>query len=476
MEQISGISSGFLALERPGVPMAVTSVAIYQSDEGGDNFPAVRQAFLNSIAKFPVFRQRLLKVPALIDHPYWIEDPDFDVDCHLRQLALPRPGNWQQFHLQLARLQATPMHRDRPLWQAFVIEGLNGLSGIPKNSFAIVLRAHRAIADARELNAMLLRMHDLEPVVPQADNSAFCLRDNPPLPGELLINAVRNHSRRLWQSRRLLPRAYARYARQRSEGADMPVLPALEQTRFNHRPSGYRVVNHLTLKHRDCEALRRLVPGSSLCDVMLALLGGTLRNYLMRKDELPSQGLVAGCPSDLPRDLHKRRKRRVPGLLRLNLHTDCASPLQRLRQLQLETSAARARDPEGTFALLNEASELLPPLLMTAGARSYLRLNPGRALACNTFIGGVRGSDVPVYFAGARLLRQFSLDPLFPGCALSHSVSRWGEEMIIGINACREALPDPEVYLSCLEEAWAELRACVEDSESGRGQAYAESA
>ena len=135
MEQISGISSGFLALERPGVPMAVTSVAIYQG-EGGENFPAVRQAFLNNIATFPVFRQRLLNVPALLDHPYWIEDPDFDVDCHLRQLALPRPGNWQQFHLQLARLQAAPMHRDRPLWQAFVIEGLNGLSGIPKRSIS----------------------------------------------------------------------------------------------------------------------------------------------------------------------------------------------------------------------------------------------------------------------------------------------------------------------------------------------------
>ena len=463
MEQVSGISSSFLAIERPDMPMATSSVAIYKG-QGGDSFAAIRQAFLNGISHYPIFRRRLLNAPALLDHPYWIEDPDFDVDCHLRRLALPEPGNWHQFNLQLARLQSTPMHRDRALWQAFVIEGLNGLSGIPKGSYAIVMRAHRAVADAGALNDMMMRMHSLQPDTAVASVPAgLCVRENTPLAGQLLMEALRNNSRRLWQSRSLLQRSYKRYRRQRSEAVDMPELPSVNLTRFNRVPSSYRVVNHYTLDRKTCEALRRQVAGSSLCDVVLTVIGGALRLYLMRKGELPEQGLVAGCPQKLSRELQGRGQGEQPGLLRFALHTDCDSPLQRLRAMQQETMAARARDPEGDYALMNQASELMPPLLLNLGASSYLRMANRTGQIYNTFITGIRGSDVPLYFAGAEMLKSFSLAPLLPGCSLVHSVSRWGDDLTIGINACRGALPDPDVYIACLADAWAELK----DSVSG---------
>lgn len=466
MEQVSGISSSFLALERPDMPMAISSVAIYKGPSekahSNDSYPAIRQAFLNGIVHFPIFRRRLLNVPALLDHPYWIEDPDFDVDCHLRRLALPEPGNWHQFNLQLARLQSTPMHRDRPLWQAFIIEGLNGLSGIPKGSFAIVMRVHRAVADANALNDMMMRMHTLEPVSKVVNaNTDVCVRENSPLVGQLLMDALRNNSRRVWQSGSLMRRGYQRYRRQRTQAVDMPELPPVSATRFNRLPSSYRVVSHYSLARRDCESLRRQVPGSSLCDVLLTVIGGALRLYLMRKGELPEQGLVAGCPQRLPRELQSREVAEQPGLLRLALHTDCASPLQRLRAMQQETLAARARDPAGDFALMNQTSELVPPLLLNLGASSYLRMASRTRQIYNTFVNGVRGSDVPLYFAGAEMLKGYSLSPLLPGCSLVHSVSRWGDDITIGINACREALPDPDVYIACLNDAWEELQNSV---------------
>ncbi len=458
MEQVTGISSSFLAIERPDMPMAISSVAIYKGG-GGDNVAAVRQAFLSAISRYPIFRRRLLNVPAHLDHPYWIEDPDFDVDCHLRRLALPQPGNWQQFNLQLARLQATAMHRDRPLWQAFVIEGLNGLSGIPKGSYALVMRVHRAVADANELNDMMLSMHSLEPADGAVvENSGICVRENSPGAGQLLVDALRNNSRRVWQSSSLLLRGYRRYRRQRTLEADMPELPLAQITRFNHMPSGYRVVGHYSLERSECEALRAQVPGSSLCDVVLSVIGGALRLYLQRKGELPSQNLVAGCPQRLPRELQSHTVRAEPGMLRLALHTDCDSPLRRLRVMQQETLAARARDPAGDFELMNQASELMPPLLLNMGAGGYLRAATRAGQMYNTFINGICGSDRPLYFAGAQMLKSFSLAPLLPGCSLTHSVSRCGGALTIGINACREALPDPDVYVGCLAEAWEELR------------------
>jgi len=461
MEQVSGISSSFLAIERPDMPMAISSVAIYKG-QPDDSFPAIRQAFLNGIAHYPIFRRRLLNVPGRLDHPYWIEDPDFDVDCHLRRLALPQPGNWHQFNLQLARLQSTPIHRDRPLWQAFIIEGLNGLSGIPKGSFAVVMRAHRAVADAGALNDMMMRMHTLEPVTESKNARAeMCVRENVPVAGQLLMNALRNNGRRVWQSRSLWRLGYSRYRQQRHQALDMPELPAVSVTRFNRVPSSYRVVSHYSLDRRECETLRRHVAGSSLCDVLLAVIGGALRLYLDRKGELPEQGLVAGCPQRLPRELQSREQGEQPGLLRLGLHTDYASPLKRLRAMQQETLAARARDPEGGFALMNQTSELVPPLLLNLGASSYLRMGKRTRQIYNTFITGIRGSDVPLYFAGAEMLKSFSLAPLLPGCSLVHSVSRWGDDITIGINACREALPDPDVYIACLADAWEELQASI---------------
>lgn len=462
MEQVSGISSSFLAIEQPDMPMAISSVAIYKG-QSVDSFAGIRRAFLNGISRYPIFRRRLLNVPALLDHPYWVEDPDFDVDCHLRRLALAQPGNWHQFNLQLARLQATPMHRDRPLWQAYIIEGLNGLSGIPKGSFAVVMRVHRAVADANALNDMMMRMHTPEPVSEAVNAGAeICVRENTPVAGQLLVEALRNNSRRVWQSGSLLRRGYHRYRQQRDQAADMPELPPVSATRFNRLPSSYRVVSHYSLDRSDCEAIRRQVPGSSLCDVILTVIGGALRLYLERKGELPEHGLVAGCPQRLPQELHGRTKTGQPGLLRMDLHTEYDSPLQRLRAMQQETLAARARDPAGDFALMNQTSELIPPLLLNWGASSYLRMAARSGLIYNTFVNGIRGSDVPLYFAGAPLLKSFSLTPLLPGCSLVHSVSRWGDDMTIGINACREALPDPDVYIACMKDAWQELRASVE--------------
>lgn len=460
MEQLTGIESSYLAMEQSGMPLVVTAVNLYEGSNKTD-FSVIRQGFLNAVTRFPLFRRRLLNVPAALDHPYWIEDPDFDVDCHLRQLALPQPGNWHQFYLQLARLQALPMHRDRPLWQAFVINGLDGLSGLPKGSFALVVRAHRAIADNGQLNELLMRLHSLNPApIAEDGDPGFCTREIRPRSGQLLSNAIRNQGGRWWRSRQLLRQGLDRYRSLRL--ADMPEAPKTIVTRFNRHPSTYRVVNVMPLSRSRCQKMRERVPGSSLCDVMLTLIGGGLRNYLLHKGELPEESLVASTPQRLAGELQRQLKSAgIAGNLRLGLYTDCASPLERLRKVSEAQSAARAHDPLAEHTLVNEAAALVSPLLMNLGVRGYMRLGRYTPYRYHTFVDGVRGSDVPLYFGHSQMRRSFALAPLLPGAALTHTVSRWGEELTLAINACREALPDPDAYLKALQEAWQEMEACL---------------
>ena len=108
------------------------------------------------------FRQRLVEVPLGLDHPYWIEDPDFDLEYHVRHIALPRPGDWRQFCIQVARLHSRPLDRSRPLWEMYVIEGLDDVDGLPAGSFAIMTKIHHAAIDGVTLLEITSALHDLD--------------------------------------------------------------------------------------------------------------------------------------------------------------------------------------------------------------------------------------------------------------------------------------------------------------------------
>ena len=126
MKQLSGADSMFLQFEHGNNFMHVASLAIYDPSTapgGGVRFKDILRFFSSRIEQFPQFRRRLVTVPLSLDRPYWIEDPTFDVEFHVRHIALPHPGDWRQLCIQVARLHSRPLDRSRPLWEAYVIEG-----------------------------------------------------------------------------------------------------------------------------------------------------------------------------------------------------------------------------------------------------------------------------------------------------------------------------------------------------------------
>src|SRR5437773_7076733 len=150
MQQLSGLDASFLYFETPNAPMHVGGILVYDQSTA----PGGRVTFKGILANFErrlhlvrCFRQRLAYVPFNLDHPYWIEDPDFDLEFHVRHIAPPQPGDWRQLCIQAARLHSRPLDMTRPLWEVTVIEGLDNVDGVAPGSFAVVHKIHHAAID-----------------------------------------------------------------------------------------------------------------------------------------------------------------------------------------------------------------------------------------------------------------------------------------------------------------------------------------
>ena len=169
MEQLSSIDASFIQAESPNLPMHISTIAVYDpstAPRGKVRFKDILDLFYDAIFEVPLLRRRLVEVPGNMDFPYWIEDPDFDIEFHVRHIALPQPGDWRQLYIQLARLHSRPLDMQRPLWEVYVIEGLNKLEGIPAGSFAIVQKLHHAAMDGASVRKMFTSLHELKPTAP----------------------------------------------------------------------------------------------------------------------------------------------------------------------------------------------------------------------------------------------------------------------------------------------------------------------
>jgi WS/DGAT/MGAT family acyltransferase len=149
MQQLSGQDASFLYFETANAPMHIGSFALYDPSTAGGplSYEKIVHNTAQRLHRARCFRQRVVRVPLDLDHPYWIEDPDFDLEFHVRHIALPKPGDWQQLCTQVARLQARPLDLTRPLWELYLIEGLESISGLPPGSFALLTKIHHAAID-----------------------------------------------------------------------------------------------------------------------------------------------------------------------------------------------------------------------------------------------------------------------------------------------------------------------------------------
>ncbi len=166
VQQLTGLDASFVYSESAHAPTHVTSIMIYDQStapKGEVTFKGILEYLQDRVHLAHAFRRKLVRVPLDLDHPYWIEDGEFDLEYHVRHIALPKPGDWRQFCIQAARLHARPLDLARPLWEMYIIEGLDGIEGFPKGCFGMVLKVHHAAIDGMAGVEMITAIHEQTP-------------------------------------------------------------------------------------------------------------------------------------------------------------------------------------------------------------------------------------------------------------------------------------------------------------------------
>ncbi len=466
MQQLSGLDAAFVYIETGNMPMHVGSLAIYDPSTapGGHlGFKDILHYFEARLHTGRVFRERLAEVPLGLDHPYWIEDPDFNLEFHVRHIALPKPGDWRQLCIQTARLHARPLDTSRPLWEAWVIEGLDSVPGVPPGSFALVTKFHHAAVDGISASDIAAAFHDVSPVATVSPPAEPWRPDRIPSAIELLsrsaVNTVRQPLALTKFAARSLPAA-AKLAK-RLATREVGLTLKVPRTRFNDPVSAHRVFDARTFALEEIREIKTHVPGATVNDVVVSFCGGALRKYLESKGELPDESLVAMAPVSTRPESRRGSAGNLVTTMSLPVGSDIEDPLERLRAVH--AASQRAKKLTGTIgpSVAVDAAQFLPSTTTAMLARAYARYNLASHLPplYNTVITNVPGVQVPLYSMGSRMVASFGLGPVAHGLGLFQPVIGYNGTVTVSAISCREMMPDPSFYCDCLQASFDELKA-----------------
>lgn len=467
MRQLQGMDASFVALETKNSPMHIGSILIYNPATAPGGFVRFKDilAFYESRLQLSrTVRQRLVRVPFDLDYPYWIEDPDFDLEYHVRHIALPEPGDWRQLCIQAARIFARPLDLTRPPWEFTIIGGIDGIEGVAEGSFAIVTKVHHAAIDGMSGIDLLEAMHTLDPAAPPPDTPDTWRPEKVPGAAELLgksyFNAVTNPLKQLEAAAKAAPglaKAIKGLAAKEFDVSGEMIAP---RTRFNKVISAHRVVEGRSVPLADIKAIRSLAEGSKVNDVFLAIVGGAMRKYLLAHDDLPAKTLTAMAPISVRAKDEKGDMGNQVAAMIAPLGTQIEDPAERLAWVYSRTTNSKAMTDAIGARNMTEVSKVSPALYMSLGAQLYTRLGLANRMGppFTTVVTNVPGPPVPIYSAGAKLESMMGLICLTDGMGLAHVVQSYVDEASIAFTACRELMPDPEFYAQCIEDSFEELR------------------
>ena len=468
MRQLSEHDAAYIYSDRAHTNSNVTLLHIYDQSTapgGKIRFKQILAHVESRLDRLPVFRQKILRVPLDLDYPYWVEDERFDLEYHVRHLALPKPGDWRQFCIQASRIHARPLDLQRPLWEMYVIEGLDSFLDLPLGSFAVLLKIHHAAIDVAHHNEITTLLHDISPDSPPPAPPAPWFPESAPGNLGLLCRAAFNVATFPLRMAQPLARSWAtlKSAASTFVGEFLGRPHEFPMTRFNSEVSPHRVFETRRFALQDFKAIRRLAPAATVNDVVLAVCGGGLRRYLDRQGELPDDSLVAAAPIAV-RSEHDPDGQARFAWVRLALGTDIADPVQRLTAIQATSSSSTVMAQAVSARELTDLAQHAPSAAIAATSkmmRSASTLLGDWAPLANCAITNIPGPQVPLYLQGARLTYLSAIMPISDGMGLVFSVTSYSDRIAISFTACYEQLPDPEVFAQCLRDSFQEYLALV---------------
>jgi len=411
----------------------------------------------------PVFKRKLYRLPFDIDHPYWVEDQHFDIEAHISHGRLPEPGDWRQFCIHVARHFSKPMDMNRPLWDMYVVEGLDRVKGYGKGSYAILTRVHHSAIDGASAAYFFTALGDMDnkgnplievsaqdwdygDVPSSSDVMNRAVSSNLSSPVKL-ANAVLKLTPTLWD-------AAQKNMASDGQGGGLTV----PETRFNGNVSPHKMFDAVSFDLNELKAMRTKVEGATINDVVLTVCSGALRKYLMKHKELPKETLVAVAPVNArKRDGQENTPGNKITAMTVKLWTNIANPLERLEAVRNTTRETKAAKSGLSARIMTDLTQHIPGATM-AGVAKILTSERFAPKMSNVFISNVPGPQVPMYMNGAQLTHQYGMAPLGNGMGLFIATPSYNGTMSFAITTDRKIMPDIEFFRECIQTAFAQLR------------------
>lgn len=468
--QVDSEDASFLFSERWDNPAHLSLICLYNQScvEGGVvRFQHLRELIANRLQTTPVLKQRLKRIPADLDYPYWVDDTSFDIDYHVRHLALPHPGDWRQFCIQIARLHSRSVDTRRPLWEIYVIEGLNALPDLPKGSFALYFKVHHCAMDQFTAMEFINSIHEHSPNAAQHKETVPHVRHIPvrsPTPAEILVNGAVGNSLRLaslalppWRQYRRLGSYLRAHSLNDTRLATGDETDISRQPHFAITTSAARVFEGLTIPLDNLHRLCAAVPGSDVNHALTLICSEATRRYLDHQGIGNNRHIVARmyCPTGTA-GAHA-----VAGNTHAFNEVECYSAidnlLDRLTAISSVVNYQEEHDLETRSRLMRARYEDLPALFNHFLSQQSMHMLAPAEEAESVAIHLIESSEQTLYLLGAKLAAVTGIGPLADGCGLVFSASFYDNNVHLSFTAEREKLPKPALLRNELEKLMLEL-------------------
>jgi WS/DGAT/MGAT family acyltransferase len=450
-ERLSAQDNDFLLWETPALPMHGSGLSIFEAGPlatagGGIDFAAVQRSFGAVLHRVPRYRQKLLWPPGEA-RAVWVDDPHFRIDYHVRHIALPRPGSDAQLKRLAADVMERPLDRGRPLWESWLIEGLEG------GRFAVLNKTHHCMIDGASGMALMQTLYSASPEAEPREAPRYVPRP-PPSARELQLDAWRRRlglpgrlfaaGRRIWNDDELGDEL-AGSARALAQLARFKLQPASE-TPLNGPIGPHRIFDWLELPLESVRAVRR-ARGCSLNDVVLASVTGAVRDFLIGRQLRPERlDFRVSAPVNVRKGGDPERLGNHVSSWIVRLPLEESEPLAQLRAIHATTSALKQSNQAGGVELVTRLHEVLPIDMhgLSRGTQNLLVTN-------------VPGPQFPLYLLGARLLSLFAQPPLIDHVGLAISAVSYDGKLGFGFTGDLDRVPDLADFVRGLARAFDRL-------------------
>ena len=457
-DRLSSLDASFLHLERPEYPMHVGAVSVIEGAPfldayGRFRIDEVRDLVLSRLPLMPRFRRRLMPVPYEQGRPIWVDDDRFDITYHVRHTALPKPGSWEQLVALTTRIQEGLLDRERPLWEIWLVEGVEG------GNVALLQKTHHALIDGVsgvDVATLLLDMSPdyTPPVVPA------WTPEPAPSASQLLLDTLRERltePAEIARSVRSLLRG-PRHAVERAQEfvrsiSTMVTRDAIApRTSLNVHTGRHRRLSVVRVPLADVKEIRRGL-GGTVNDVVLAgVAGGLRRLFIHRADDTEDLQLRVLCPVSVRSEDQRGSLGNKVSAMFVNLPVDNRPALERLHAISAQTADLKERRQAVGAEMLLGMTEYVAPTLMSLAARVV-----HRQPFFNLIVTNVPGPQQPLYMMGARLLEVFPIVPLTRNLSVVVGILSYDGTLHFGLWGDRDACSDIEVLASGIEDAFTEL-------------------